>query len=231
VLNFLTNLRNAFRRSAPPAPVRSRQLACESLEDRATPSISPFAANFHGFGFPASDYNLFTNVTNVSGPGFNPESIKVTEQTFAFKFGGVSFDFTIPEFTFSFNPATPPGGHGTGTGAGSTGAGKGSTGTGAGSGQGEQTGTAIISGNVSYTMLGDGAGPAVGDTVTLTNSAGTVVANTTTDSNGNYSFGSLAAGTYTVTVSDSYLNGGSEGMSVVVTSGQNSSSNNFVINQ
>jgi uncharacterized protein YfaS (alpha-2-macroglobulin family) len=71
----------------------------------------------------------------------------------------------------------------------------------------------------------------VGDTVTLTNSAGTVVATTTTDSNGNYSFGSLAAGTFTVTVSDSYLNGGSEGISVVVTSGQNSSSNNFVINE
>jgi hypothetical protein len=94
-----------------------------------------------------------------------------------------------------------------------------------------ETGTAVISGNVSYSMLGDGAGPAVGDTVTLTNASGVVIATTSTDANGNYSFGSLPAGTYTVAVFDSDLNGGSESISVTVTDGQLSTGNNFLINE
>jgi hypothetical protein len=63
------------------------------------------------------------------------------------------------------------------------------------------TGTAIISGQVQYynPELEMPQTPSSGDTVTLTDSQGNVVATTTTDSNGDYSFGSLAAGTYTVT--------------------------------
>jgi hypothetical protein len=62
------------------------------------------------------------------------------------------------------------------------------------------TGNAVISGQVNYynPTMEVPQTPSTGDTVTLTSSAGSVVATTTTDANGNYSFGSLAAGTYTV---------------------------------
>ncbi|HEV3384054.1 MAG TPA: carboxypeptidase regulatory-like domain-containing protein [Gemmata sp.] len=93
-----------------------------------------------------------------------------------------------------------------------------------------QTETASISGNVQYSMMGENQGGAVCDTVTLTNAEGVVVATTTTDYNGNYSFGSLPAGTYTVTVFDLDLNGGSASISVTVTGGQVSTGNDFTIN-
>ncbi|HEV3436463.1 MAG TPA: carboxypeptidase-like regulatory domain-containing protein, partial [Gemmata sp.] len=72
------------------------------------------------------------------------------------------------------------------------------------------TGTASITGNVQYSEYGgDEVGNVVGATVTLTDANGNVVATTTTDSNGNYSFGSLVAGTYTITVTDSDYNSAS----------------------
>jgi hypothetical protein len=58
-----------------------------------------------------------------------------------------------------------------------------------------------------------------------------VVGTTSTDSSGDYSFGKLAAGTYSVTVFDSDLNGGSESISVTVTNAQTSTGNDFVINE
>jgi hypothetical protein len=91
------------------------------------------------------------------------------------------------------------------------------------------TATASISGNVQYSLLGENQDLPVNDQVTLTNSAGVVVATTTTASNGNYSFGSLPAGTYTVTVFDSELNGGFATLSVTVTDGQVSTGNDFTI--
>jgi hypothetical protein len=93
-----------------------------------------------------------------------------------------------------------------------------------------QMGTASISGTVQYSMMGENQGGAVDDRVTLTNSQGVVVATTFTDGNGNYSFGSLPAGTYTVTVFDLDLNGGSASISVTVTDGQVSTGNDFTIN-
>ena len=63
------------------------------------------------------------------------------------------------------------------------------------------TGTATISGNAEYYNPGleIPLTPAEGDTITLSNSQGVVIATTTTDVNGDFSFGNLAAGTYTVT--------------------------------
>ncbi len=92
-----------------------------------------------------------------------------------------------------------------------------------------QTGTASIAGNVQYTMNGENTGPVVGDTVKLFDSLGNLVATTTTDFDGDYSFGSLPAGTYTVTLYDSAINGGSESISVPLVDGQSSSGNNFQI--
>jgi hypothetical protein len=62
------------------------------------------------------------------------------------------------------------------------------------------TGNAVISGQVDYynPTMEIPQTPSSGDTVTLTNAAGSVVATATTDANGNYSFGNLPAGTYTV---------------------------------
>ncbi len=62
------------------------------------------------------------------------------------------------------------------------------------------TGSGFIGGNVT-TGANKGTGgsaPAVGLTMYLFNSAGTLMQNTKTDASGNYSFGSLTAGTYTV---------------------------------
>ncbi len=62
------------------------------------------------------------------------------------------------------------------------------------------TGSGFIGGNVTTGANKGTAGsaPAVGLTMYLFNSAGTLMQNTKTDASGNYSFGSLNAGTYTV---------------------------------
>jgi hypothetical protein len=67
------------------------------------------------------------------------------------------------------------------------------------------TGTASVFGAVRYSRFGgDEVGPVVGATVTLADANGNVVASTTTDASGNYSLGSLKAGSYTLRVSSEF---------------------------
>src|SRR5262249_44355172 len=80
-------------------------------------------------------------------------------------------------------------------------------------------GTAVISGVVRYSRAGgDDVGPVTGATVTLTDGAGHVVASTTTDAQGNYSRGSLAAGSYPLSASSNDF--GDEERAVTVADGQ-----------
>jgi hypothetical protein len=89
------------------------------------------------------------------------------------------------------------------------------------------TGTASISGTVQYSMGGgDSIGPLAGATVTLTDANGNVVATATTDANGNYTLGQLAAGSYTITVSANGYN--TQTQSVTLTNGQ-AATDNFTL--
>jgi hypothetical protein len=333
VFTFLSKLRSCNRRSNNRPLATVRQLDCEALEDRTTPTVSTISANFNGVAVPAGDYLWFSSVAKVSGLGSTPVTVDLTDETISFTAKGTQYSLAVPDSTIVFNSATQkasssfgaagwsvsapsnfsgsvfldglgwqaanglPGGikdvtwsgdfssatpgikvnwkwsaavysefttnmsaievktlpdkkedvikntdhAGTPENfksfvvAGARGQG-GSDWTGNRSSTAAvqiaaQTGTAEISGNALYTMLGDGAGPAVGDTVNLLNSSGVVVAMTTTDGSGNYTFGSLPAGTYTVSVFDADLNGGSESISVTVTDGQISTGNNFLINE
>jgi hypothetical protein len=329
----LSKLRNCFRRNTISPKTSARQLDCEALEDRTTPTASTISANFNGVAIPAGDYLWFSSVAKVSGLGSKPVTVDLTNETISFTAKGTQYSLAVPNSTIVFNPKTEkastsfgaagwsvsvpsdlsgnvfldglgwqapknlPGGIKDVTWSGdfstatpgikvswewsaavyseftsnmsaievktvpnkkedafknSDRAGTpenfksfvvaGARGVGHSDWTGNesrtaavhiaaQSGTAVISGNIAYTMLGDGAGPAVGDTVTLTNSSGVVVASTPTDGSGDYSFGSLPAGTYSVTVFDSDLNGGSESISVAVTNGQTSSGNDFLINE
>jgi hypothetical protein len=92
--------------------------------------------------------------------------------------------------------------------------------------QSTSTDTASISGNVSYynsvlemTQFMEGA------TVTLTDANGNVVGTTTTDSNGDFSFGDLAAGTYTITVDASAFGFGTQTFTITLANGQTATDN------
>jgi hypothetical protein len=331
VFNLLNKLRNCHRRSKNQPQVVARQLSCEALEDRTTPTVSSISANFNATAIHAGDYIWFTNVEKVSGLGSSPVTLDVTDQTISFTAKGTSYSLAVPDSTIVFNPATSKASTSFGSGGWAVSsptsfngsefvsglgwqAGNGlpagiknvtwsadfttstpgitvnwkwsaavyseftsnmagiqvktvpdkkqdviKNGDRAGTpenfksdvvagarGQGGSdwtgnrtsvatvqlnvaTGTAVISGTVQLVIGGDSSGGVAGDTVTLMNSSGVQVASTISDANGNYSFGSLAAGTYTVTLFDSNINGGSETLSVTVTDGQNSSGNNFSV--
>jgi len=331
VFNLLNKLRNCHRRSKNRPQVVARQLSCESLEDRTTPTVSSISANFNGTAIPAGDYIWFSNVEKVSGLGSSPVTVDVTNQTISFTAQGTSYSLAVPDSTIVFSPSTQKASTSFGSGgwavssptsfngnefvsglgwqAGNRLPGgiknvtwsadfttstpgitvnwkwsaaayseftsnlagiqvktvhekkedviknddragtpenfkpdvvAGARGLGGSDWTGNRTnaatvqlnvaaGTAVISGTVQLVINGDSSGGVAGDTVTLMNSSGVQVASTITDSNGNYSFGSLAAGTYTVTLFDSNINGGSETLSVTVTNGQTSSGNNFSV--
>ncbi len=333
VFTWFNKLRSRTSRSAARSPGQKRTLACESLEDRTTPTVSTITAGFNSDTIPAGDYIWFSSEAKVSGVGSTPVTLHINNQTIDFTSNGNSYSLNVPDSTIVLDPAattagTSYGANGWSVSAPGTYTGnifvsglgwqvtntlEGSTvnnllGNGLGGlvggllgglggqltsgsvqnvtwsadfstdtsgislnwgweaavynnftanesaiqvktvGNGQvdtfhnsdpagtpenfkpsltagargnggtnwigtetstasvqpqviQTATAVISGQVEYynPTFEIPPTPAAGDTVTLTDASGNVVATTTTDANGNYSFGNLPAGTYTVT--------------------------------
>jgi hypothetical protein len=311
MFEFFSNLRGSRRSDSRPLGLAC-QLACESLEDRTTPTVSAITSNFNGTAIPAGDYVWFSAVAKVNGVGSNPVTLDIDSQTISFTSDGTSYTLNVPDSEITLDPAlnnqtgvantsfgsggwsvtTPSNFSGNvfisglgwqavnGLAGGSvqniTWSGDFTTNTpginvhwqwgaavytqfttnmsgvqlktvddnhedvyqnsdhagtpenfksfvigGARGGGGSNwtgsysatasvqpevqtippTGTATISGNAEYYNPGleIPLTPAEGDTITLSNSQGVVIATTTTDVNGDFSFGNLAAGTYTVT--------------------------------
>jgi hypothetical protein len=306
MFSFFNKLRSSARRATSRPLAQACRLACESLEDRTTPTASTTTLAFNATAIPAGDYLWFSSEAKVSGVGSSPVTLDVTNQTITFTAKGTTYTLDVPDSTIEFSPTTKlastsfgangwsdavpskvtgevflsglgwqvpknlPGGikNVTWTGDFSTETAgitvkwqsaaavykkftsdmagievktvadrredvyknsdptgtpenfknhvvRGGTGIGGFDWTGRyshnvslqpqsQTGTAVISGEVDYynPTLEILPTASQGDTVTLTNSQGDVVATATTDANGDYSFGNLSAGTYTV--SESY---------------------------
>ncbi|HEV3436933.1 MAG TPA: hypothetical protein VG122_06220, partial [Gemmata sp.] len=106
MFHSFSELRCGSRRSpARPLGVIC-QLACESLEDRTTPTVSMISANFNGAAISAGDYVWFSSAAKVSGVGSTPVTLNVTNQTITFTANGTPYTLNVPDSTLVLNSAT-----------------------------------------------------------------------------------------------------------------------------
>ena len=105
MFTWLTDLRsNPSRRNTAPLGLACR-LACESLEDRTTPTassgtFSAITSNFNGTAIPGGDYIWFSSVGKVTGVGSTPVTIHITNQTITFN--GTTLN--LPDTTLVLTP-------------------------------------------------------------------------------------------------------------------------------
>lgn len=99
-------IRTRLARKSAHRPIRfNKQLACEALEDRTTPTVSSITSNFNGTAIPAGDYLWFSSVAKVSGLGSTPATVHVTDQTISFTAAGTQYTLDVPDSTIVFDPA------------------------------------------------------------------------------------------------------------------------------
>ncbi len=92
-------LPNRHRRNAPPLDLACR-LACESLEDRTTPTVSMISSNFNGTAIPGGNSIWFSSVGKVSGVASSPVTLHITNQTISFN--GTTLN--LPDTTLVLTP-------------------------------------------------------------------------------------------------------------------------------
>lgn len=80
-------------------------LHLETLEDRATPSVSMITSNFNGTAIPAGDYLWFSSVAKVQGVGSSPVTLDVTDATISFTADGAPYTLDVPDSTITLNPS------------------------------------------------------------------------------------------------------------------------------
>ncbi|HEV3384053.1 MAG TPA: SdrD B-like domain-containing protein [Gemmata sp.] len=105
MFNLFPELKSGVRRSASRPLGVACQLACESLEDRVTPTVSMITSNFNGTAIPAGDYVWFSSVAKVSGVGSAPVTLDVTNQTISFTSNGTPYTLNVPDSAIVLNPA------------------------------------------------------------------------------------------------------------------------------
>jgi len=85
-------------------PARRARLGVESLEDRATPTVSSIAASFNMTPIPAGDTVWFSSVGKVSGLGTGTTSLHLDGGTVSFTAGTTAYSVAVPDTTVTFTP-------------------------------------------------------------------------------------------------------------------------------
>jgi hypothetical protein len=84
-----------------PRPTRRPRLGLESLEDRATPTVSSITANFNSTPIPGGDTVWFSSVGKVSGVT-GTTSLHLTGGTVSFTANGTAYTVPVPDTTVTF---------------------------------------------------------------------------------------------------------------------------------
>jgi len=106
MFDLFPELKSGVRRSASRPLGLACRLACESLEDRVTPTVSMITSNFNGTAIPAGDYVWFSSVAKVSGVSSAPVTLDVTNQTISFTSNGTPYMLNVPDSTIVLNPTS-----------------------------------------------------------------------------------------------------------------------------